>query len=202
MFECELMNSIDEEVRNCPKCRLSKTRKHAVPGEGSIDTKVVFIGEAPGHWENEKGRPFVGSAGELLDQMLLKIGLSRDAVYITNIVKCRPPRNRDPRPDEIESCTPYLDRQLNIIRPSFIVTLGRHSSSYILSRMGYEIAGITRARGKVYEGEPWGFRACVIPTLHPAAVLYDMTLKDYLEKDFQLLKNRLGCLGTNIKSAR
>ncbi len=185
------MDLIDEEVRNCLKCRLSKTRKNAVPGEGNIDSRVVFIGEAPGYWEDAKGRPFVGAAGKLLDEMLLKAGFLRNEVYITNVVKCRPPGNRDPRPDEIEPCTPYLDRQIDSIKPKFIVTLGRHSASCILSKMGYEISGITRARGRIYEAELWGCNIRVIPTFHPAAALYDVKLKDYLEKDFQLLKKEL-----------
>jgi len=185
------MGLIDEEVRNCLKCRLSKTRKKAVPGEGNIDSRVVFIGEAPGYWEDSKGSPFVGAAGKLLDEMLLKAGFLRNEVYITNVVKCRPPGNRDPRPDEIESCTPYLDRQLDLIKPKFIVTLGRHSASCILSKMGYEIRGITRARGRIYEAELGGCNVRVIPTFHPAAALYDVKLKGYLEKDFQLLKKEL-----------
>lgn len=185
------MDIIDNEVRRCPKCRLSKTRKNAVPGEGNIDSEVVFVGEAPGYWEDVKGRPFVGAAGKLLDEMVLEAGLSRDAVYITNIVKCRPPENRDPRPDEIDACTPYLSRQLDLIGPKFVMTLGRHSASYILSKMGYEVAGITKVRGRVYKAELLGFDVRVIPTFHPAAALYNVQLKDYIEKDFQLLKNEL-----------
>jgi len=185
------MDLIDNEVRGCRKCRLWKTRKTAVPGEGNINSDVIFIGEGPGYWEDVKGRPFVGAAGNLLDETLLKTGFSRGDVYITNIVKCRPPANRDPHPDEIESCTPYLDRQLELIKPRFIVTLGRHSASYILSKIGYDIRGITRARGRIYEGELRGFNFRVIPTFHPAAALYNVKLKDYLERDFQLLKREL-----------
>jgi len=185
------MEIIDTEVRACPKCRLSKTRKNAVPGEGNLDSKVVFLGEAPGYWEDVKGRPFVGAAGELLNELLEKAGFSRSEAYITNIVKCRPPRNREPRPDEIEACAPYLDQQLQLIRPRFIVTLGRHSTSYILSKIGHEVSGITSVRGKVSEAELLGFNVRIIPTFHPAAAIYDIKLKDYLEKDFQVLKNEL-----------
>ncbi|MFQ6095626.1 MAG: uracil-DNA glycosylase family protein, partial [Candidatus Bathyarchaeia archaeon] len=145
------MIRIEEEVRSCRRCGLWKNRKRAVPGEGSLDASIVFIGEAPGYWEDVKGRPFVGAAGKLLDEMLSKAGFSRSEVYITNILKCRPPRNRDPLPDEIERCTPYLDRQLQIIKPRLIVTLGRHSAKHILSKLGYKISGITRTRGKIYE---------------------------------------------------
>lgn len=191
MSKLDLINIVDEEVRNCRKCRLSKTRKNAVPGEGNPDSNVIFVGEGPGHWEDVKGRPFVGAAGKLLDEMLLKADLSRGQVYITNIVKCRPPGNRDPRPDEAEVCTPYLDRQLEIIKPKFIVTLGRHSTFHILSKLGYETSGITRVRGKTFEASLWGSKVHIIPTFHPAAALYDVKLKDYLAKDFQLLKKEL-----------
>lgn len=191
MSKSDLMTSIEEEVRNCSRCGLWRSRKNAVPGEGSLDAAVVFIGEAPGYWEDVKGRPFVGAAGKLLDEMLLSVGFSRNEVYITNILKCRPPRNRDPIPDEVKTCTPYLNRQLQIIKPRLIVTLGRHSAKHILSKLGHKISGITRVRGKIYETELFGWDVHIIPTFHPAAALYNVRLRDYLEKDFQLLKREL-----------
>jgi len=191
MSKLALLNLIDEEVRSCRRCRLWKDAKRAVPGEGDPASPVIFIGEAPGYWEDVEGRPFVGAAGKLLNEMLTKIGLSRSEVYITNIVKHRPPRNRDPRPDEVEACTPYLNRQLEIIESRFIVTLGRHSTTYILSKMGYEISGITSVRGRIFEGALFGRDIHVIPTFHPAAALYDVKYKDFLERDFQSLKNEL-----------
>ena len=191
MSKRHLMDLIDKEVGSCTKCRLSRTRENAVPGEGDLDSKVIFIGEAPGYWEDLKGRPFVGAAGMLLDETLAKSGFSRSEVYITNIVKCRPPRNRDPRPDEIEACTPYLDRQLELIKPRVAVTLGRHSTCYILSKIGHRVSGITRVRGRIFEAELWGSNVRIIPTFHPAAAIYDVKLRDYLEKDFQVLRNEL-----------
>jgi len=191
MSKHDLMSAIEEEVRNCRKCGLWKTRKKAVPGAGDLDSEIVFIGEAPGYWEDVKGLPFVGAAGKLLDELLEKVGLSRSEVYITNILKCRPPKNRDPLPEEVEVCTPYLERQLEIIKPRFIVTLGRHSAKYMLSKIGYKISGITRVRGKIYEADFWGLDVCILPTFHPAAALYNVKLRDYLEKDFQLLKEEL-----------
>ena len=191
MSKSDLMSPIEEEVTNCRKCELWRNRKKAVPGEGSLDASVVFIGEAPGYWEDVKGRPFVGAAGKLLDEMLSEAGFSRSEVYITNILKCRPPGNRDPVPGEIETCTPYLDRQLEIIKPRLIVLLGRHSARHILSKLGYKISGITRTRGKIYETELFGWHARIIPTFHPAAALYNVKLRGYLEKDFELLKDEI-----------
>ena len=194
MSKEELMASIIEEIKNCRKCGLWKSRRNPVPGDGSLNSPVVFVGEAPGYWEDVKGKPFVGAAGRLLDEVLRGIGLSREDVYITNILKCRPPGNRDPRPEEVRVCTPYLDRQLEVIKPRFIVTLGRHSAMYILSKIGVEVSGITRVRGKIYETELWGQRVKIIPTFHPAAALYNIGLRKYIERDMKLLRNEMNRL--------
>ena len=191
------MEEVATEVMACKKCGLSKKRKNPVPGEGDLDADVLFIGEAPGYWEDVKGKPFVGSAGEILDEMLSKIGLSRNRVYLANILKCRPPENRDPSVGEIKDCVPYLDQQIKIIKPKIIVALGRHSSSYILSRCGLEGAGIAKLHGGKYEVELLGFRVLLVPMYHPAAVLYNPKYRSALERDFQLLRGeleRLGCL--------
>jgi len=185
------MRSLSEEVKSCQKCGLSKARRNAVPGEGNLNSLVVFIGEAPGYWEDVKGRPFVGAAGKLLDETLEKIGLPRSEVFITNVLKCRPPGNRDPHPLEVETCRLYLDRQLEIIKPSFIATLGRHSTTYIFSKMGLKAEGITRVRGKIYEANFWVSKIYALPTFHPAAALYNMQLKEDLERDLKLLKREL-----------
>ncbi|MFQ6087130.1 MAG: uracil-DNA glycosylase family protein, partial [Candidatus Bathyarchaeia archaeon] len=149
-----------------------------------------FVGEAPGYWEDVKGRPFVGAAGKVLDTLLAEINLSRGMVYITNVVKCRPPENRDPSPIEVETCTPYLNLQIKTIQPEIIVTLGRHSTSYILSKAGYrEAVGITKLRGKVYSVKLLGLSVSVLPTFHPAAVLHNPKYKDALERDFHFLKS-------------
>lgn len=190
------MDEVASEVKACRKCGLWKKRRNAVPGEGNLDADVMFIGEAPGYWEDVKGKPFVGAAGEILDEMLLKVGLSRHQVYITNVLKCRPPENRDPSASEIKTCTPYLDRQIRTIKPKIIVTLGRHSTSYILSPSGTKVTGITKLHGKKYNVELSGFPVLVIPMYHPAAVLYNPKYRRDLQRDFQLLR----CALRNRKS--
>lgn len=190
MSKKEVMEAVANEVKACRKCRLGDTRTNAVPGEGSLDATILFIGEAPGYWEDAKGRPFVGAAGKLLDTLLSEINLSRSTVYITNVIKCRPPKNRAPSPTEVETCTPYLKRQIKTIQPEIIVTLGRHATSYVLSEAGTkEAAGITKLRGKVYSVKLFGLPVSVLPTFHPAAVLYNAKYKDPLKHDFQLLKS-------------
>jgi uracil-DNA glycosylase family 4 len=195
MSKRDLMERIVTDIEACHRCELWKNRGNAVPGEGNLDAAIMFIGEAPGYWENVKGRPFIGAAGKLLDETLGGIGLSRNDVYIANILKDRPPENRDPKPEEIQACTPYLDRQIEIIKPKIIVTLGRHSTAYILAKAGIEAVGVTLARGKVYEAELLGLKVLVIPTYHPAAALYYPKYKDMLEKDFQVIKGELEKLG-------
>lgn len=186
------MKEIEAEVAVCVKCRLWKTRKHAVPGNGDINTKMIFVGEAPGRQEDLKGLPFVGAAGRLFNKLLDKLQFSRNDVYITNIVKCRPPRNRDPRPDEIATCTDlFLGRQVSIIRPRLLVTLGRHSTGHFLSKAGIKAGGITKIHGNVYHINPYGFPIVAIPTLHPAAALYNGEYRGYLEEDFEVLKAEL-----------
>ncbi|MFB0567540.1 MAG: uracil-DNA glycosylase family protein, partial [Candidatus Bathyarchaeia archaeon] len=170
----ELMEVVANEVKACRKCQLWKTRSNAVPGEGSLDATTLFIGEAPGYWEDVKGRPFVGAAGKLLDTLLADANLSRSTVYITNVVKCRPPKNRVPSPVEVKTCTPYLNRQIKTIQPEIIVTLGRHATSYVLSEAGVkEVVGITKLRGEVYSVKLFGLSVSVLPTFHPAAVLHN-----------------------------
>ena len=190
-FKVEAMRQIVEEILRCRRCNLWRGRRNAVPGEGSLEPLAVFIGEAPGYWEDLKGRPFVGAAGRLLDETLLSVGFSRKDIYITNILKCRPPGNRDPRPEEVKACTPFLDRQLEVIRPKIIVTLGRHSARYILSKAGYTISGITAARGRIYRAIFWDREVHILPTFHPAAALYNVRLRKYLEGDLKLLRREL-----------
>jgi DNA polymerase len=190
MSKKEVMEAVADEVKACRKCRLWENRQNAVPGEGSLDATVLLIGEAPGYWEDVKGRPFVGAAGKLLDTLLSETNLSRSTVYITNVVKCRPPKNRAPSPIEVETCTPYLKRQIKTIKPEIIVTLGRHATSYVLSEAGVkEAAGITKLRGKIYSVKLFGLPVSVLPTFHPAAVLHNAKCKDPLKHDFQLLKS-------------
>jgi len=185
------LEKIAEEIRKCSRCSLSKTRRNPVPGEGNPDSMLVFIGEAPGYWEDVKGKPFVGAAGRLLNEILEKVGIKRENVFITNVLKCRPPGNRDPKPEEMRVCTPFLDRQLKVIKPRIIMTLGRHSTAYIFSKMGIKFYGITRVHGRVYEAEFLGWKCYVIPTFHPAAALYNVNLRDDLLEDLLKMKSIL-----------
>ena len=156
-------------VRVCQKCGLWKSRKNAVPGEGSVDAKVMFVGEAPGYSEDLQGRSFVGMAGKFLDQLLLGIGYARKEVFITNVVKCRPPNNRDPTPHEIATCTPYLEEQFMVIQPETVVALGNHSATYFLSKAGLDFEGISHVHGKVFEATFDGKRINILPMYHPTA---------------------------------
>ncbi len=185
------MDIIVSEVVACRKCELWKTRKNAVPGEGSPESQIMFIGEAPGRWEDVKGRPFVGAAGVFLDALLSSADLSREKVFIGNILKCRPPKNRKPLPKEIEKCTPYLDRQIQIINPQLIVTLGNYSTNYIFSKVKLSFNGITRAHGKLRQATLLGKERTIFPTFHPAAALYQEKYKELLQQDFQKLKQHL-----------
>jgi len=195
LSKADLMEKIANEVRICVRCALWKGRRKAVPGEGNVDTSIVFVGEAPGYWEDVKGLPFVGAAGKVLDTLLNKIGLPRDRVFITNVVKCRPPENRNPKPNEIKTCTSlYLDRQIALIKPKIVATLGRHSTVYILSEAGIEteiVEGITQLRGRVYKTRFLDMPVSVIPMYHPAAILHNPKYRDALENDFKLLKTQL-----------
>lgn len=186
-----LLNQIAEEVKTCRKCGLYKCAKNAVPGEGNPKAKIMLIGEAPGKKEDLTGRPFVGSAGKLLDSVLEKAGLKRKDIFIGNIAKHRPPDNRAPKPDEIEACTPYLDRQIKIIRPKIIVTLGTHSTKYILEKASLEFTTISEARGKIFDGSALGAGISIIPSFHPAAVIYNRKLTKIIERDFRKIRKIL-----------
>jgi uracil-DNA glycosylase family 4 len=187
----ELLDAVASEVVVCRKCQLWKSRKNAVPGRGNPSSRIMFIGEAPGRSEDVEGQPFVGKAGKLLDALLSQIGLSRERVFITNVVKCRPPRNRQPKPLEIETCTPYLDKQMLTIKPQFVVTLGSHSTSYVFSKAMLPFSSITQVRGKLYKAIILGLQLTVFPTFHPASALYNPEYKEILEHDFQLLRMKL-----------
>jgi uracil-DNA glycosylase len=164
----QALEAIAAEVRACTNCRLHATRTNAVPGEGDPDTEVVFVGEGPGFNEDRGGRPFIGRAGDLLVKLLASIGWRREEVFITNIVKCRPPDNRDPQPDEVAACAPYLRRQLEVLDPAVIVTLGRHSMAQFMPG-----ARISQAHGTVRPIDPeTGARnGLVFAMYHPAAAL-------------------------------
>ncbi len=177
------LEKVAVEVRGCPLCKLSRTRKNAVPGEGQLAAKIMFIGEAPGRTEDEKGRPFVGAAGRLLDDLLQKAGIERSQVFITNVVKCRPPNNRVPEEDEVAACLPYLDRQIALIRPKVICILGRTAYASLLGG-----SSITANRGKIVEkaGQKYFL------TYHPAAAIYNKSLISSLEADLKKLAREIG----------
>jgi len=185
------LEAVASEVKACRRCDLWKTRKNAVPGDGSPEAKIMFVGEAPGYWEDVKGKPFVGAAGKFLDTLLTEAGLSRSQVFIGNVLKCRPPGNREPAQSEIEACTPFLDRQISAIKPKLIITLGNYSTAYIFAKAGLPFKGITEARGKFYKAKVLGLAVTVFPTLHPAAGLYSAKYKQSLIEDFRLLKGKI-----------
>jgi len=151
----------------------------------------MLIGEAPGRNEDLTGRPFIGSAGKLLDSVLEKAGMKRDDVFIGNIAKHRPPDNRAPKPDEIEACAPYLDRQIKIIMPKIIVPMGTHSSKCIMEKTGLEFTTISNVRGKIFDGSALGKGIKIVPSFHPAAVIYNRKLAKIIEKDFRKIKKEL-----------
>ncbi len=182
-----ILNDIAAQVRVCTRCRLCQGRTNAVPGEGPADAQVMFIGEGPGYQEDRQGRPFVGPAGQLLNQLLLTAGLRRPQVFITNIVKCRPPENREPRPDEVEACREYLDGQIAIIQPRLLCLLGRPATQTLLDPG----ATMSKMHGRVFERDGLYF----MPIYHPAAALHNPNMRAPVEHDFaalgEFLKGRL-----------
>lgn len=169
------LDQIADEIQVCTKCELHRTRTKSVPGEGPADARVMFIGEAPGWNEDQQARPFVGAAGKFLEELLAAAGMKRDEVFITNVVKSRPPGNRDPLPDEIAACAPYLERQIEVIDPEVIVTLGRFSMARWFP--GERISRI--------HGQPKRVgRRLIVPMYHPAAALHQQTLKATIQEDF------------------
>ncbi len=173
--------TLSQKISTCKKCILRSSCSQVVVGSGSERSEILFIGEAPGKKEDEIGMPFVGASGKLLQEMLASIGMNRESVYITNIVKCRPPNNRDPLPEEIALCTPWLTAQIERMDPKLIITLGRHSMNFFLPELK-----ISTSHGHIYRAQPTSFtKPFVFFTLyHPAAALYNGGLRDSLFKDF------------------
>jgi len=174
----QLVDQLSKNIHNCKKCRLYQHAKNPVPGEGNINSKLIFIGEAPGRTEDETGRPFVGRAGVLLTNLLKRIGYAREDIWIGNIIKHRPPENRDPLPDEIEACVPYLRMQLELIDPWLIVTLGRFSMNFF-----YPEGKISLNHGTLIKSGKFH----IYPVYHPAAALRNPTMNQVLTKDFLLI---------------
>ena len=178
----DTLEKIASEVIECPLCKLSRSRKNAVPGEGQISAKVIFIGEAPGKNEDENGRPFVGVAGRILDEALQKAGIERSQVFITNIIKCRPPGNRVPEDDERSACRPYLDRQISLIAPRIICLLGATAYTSILGGKSFK-----ENRGKIIKRNGQEY----LITIHPAAAIYNKNLRHIVEEDLSSLSTKI-----------
>jgi DNA polymerase len=176
------LEKIASEVIGCPLCKLSRSRRNAVPGDGQLSSKIMFIGEAPGKNEDEQGKPFVGAAGMILNQALEKAGIKRAEVFITNVVKCRPPGNRVPENDERSICRQYLDRQISLIAPKIICILGSTAYSSILGGKS-----ITKNRGKIMERN----RQKYFLTIHPAAAIYNKNLRSVLNNDLFILSKEI-----------
>jgi len=178
----EALALIAKEVSSCQKCALYRSRKLSVPGEGPVNSEIMFIGEGPGFHENEQGRPFVGAAGTFLNELLAEAGLKRLEVWIGNVVKCRPPGNRDPLPEELAACNGYLERQMTVINPKIIITLGRYSMGKFMPG-----AKISQVHGQMRRMDG----RFVIAMFHPAAALHQAALKPAILKDFSQLPNLL-----------
>ncbi|MBF8301036.1 MAG: hypothetical protein HW394_1406 [Acidobacteria bacterium] len=170
------LEELHQQIASCPDCDLCRTRTHAVPGEGPPNAEVLFVGEAPGFYEDQQARPFVGPAGRFLDELIASIGLRRDQVFITNVVKCRPPNNRDPLPGEIDACRKHLQRQIELIQPRVIVSLGRYSLAWFSPRDAIsKVHGQAKVKDGVY----------FIPMYHPAAALHAGNMRKVIEEDFR-----------------
>ena len=169
-----------DEIKDCQRCALAASRTHVVFGSGNPEAEVMFVGEAPGYYEDRAGKPFVGAAGQLLDNLLEEIGLRRADVYIANVLKCRPPKNRNPQPDEIESCKPYLYRQIEIVHPRVACTLGNFATQLLLGKK----VGITKVRGQHFQGPNF----FIFPMLHPAAALHQERFREAVREDFHNLR--------------
>jgi uracil-DNA glycosylase len=181
------LDALREEVERCSSCVLAETRTKAVFGEGDPGAELMFVGEAPGYHEDQQGRPFVGQAGKLLEQLLASIGMTREQVYIANVLKSRPPNNRDPQVEEIDACRPYLWRQIEIIRPRVICTLGNFATKLLTG----EQTGITKVHGRPRATQIAGHRLYLFPIFHPAAALYTPANLATLKEDFLRLPELL-----------
>lgn len=186
----EELERIEQSIKACKRCELWETRTNPVAGAGSLSARILFVGEAPGYYEDLKGEPFVGKAGKVLDELLASIELQRNDVYIANVLKCRPPGNRNPATEEIRACTPYLDAQLEIIQPEIIATLGNFSLAYIFDKFGLKKDKISKIHGKVFTVSTIaGIKIKkIIPLYHPAVATYNPNMKGALIEDFKVLK--------------
>ena len=182
---------LHDSLRECQACRLASGRTQVVFGTGNPDASIMFVGEAPGFYEDRQGVPFVGAAGKLLTELLESVALSRSEIYIANVIKCRPPQNRNPQADEVETCKPFLLQQIELIKPKLVCSLGNFAMQTLLGRK----IGITKVRGQVFQLENFS----LFPLLHPAAALHQRNLMGPLREDFQKLKEILDDLSQNFE---
>ena len=184
-------------IKLVQETEIFKQCKNIVIGKGNLNADILFVGEAPGKNEDEQGLPFVGAAGKNLDKLLDKVGLSLDDVYVANILKCRPPENRDPLPEEIRAHTPWLVEQIKKMKPKVICSLGNYSTKFFLAKGNVdkmkEIPGITQLHGKVNLIDFYGLKIKLIPLFHPAAIIYNRSLIEDWEKDMEIVKNNISC---------
>ncbi len=179
------LNQLNNVISNCRKCDLYKTRTNTVPGEGKKDADLFFIGEAPGRNEDVQGKPFVGRAGKVLDELLDSIDIKREDIFIGNILKCRPPKNRNPYENEIKKCVFYLDKQIEIINPKVIVPLGNFATQYIFEKYKIPKDKISKVHGKKFLKETIIGKLYIIPVFHPAVVTYNINKMDIMKEDFK-----------------
>jgi len=177
------LQELGHSLKDCQRCRLSSGRTQVVFGVGNPQAQIMFVGEAPGFYEDKQGEPFVGAAGRLLNELLQGVGLSRKDIYIANVIKCRPPDNRDPQPDEVETCKPFLLQQIELIKPRVVCTLGNFAMQTLLGRK----VGIMKVRGQAFQVQDF----FIFPMLHPAAALHQGSLNEPLREDFRKLKEFL-----------
>lgn len=182
---------LERKIKNCRKCGLWKSRTHVVIGEGDRNAKIVLVGEAPGFNEDQQGRPFVGAAGKFLNDLLRISGLKRKEVYITNVVKCRPPKNRNPTDEEIIACSPYLDYQLRLINPKVIVSMGSIALKYFSKKFGIKPVSVSRLHGNVKVVNSLNFNFKIFITYHPAAALYNPNIKKEIVEDWKKFRKHV-----------
>lgn len=198
-----LWSDIVSKVSGCSRCILHKYRTRPVPGEGSLNSRLMFIGEAPGQKEDEEGRPFVGSAGKLLNEMLESRGINRSEVFITNVVRCRPPNNREPTDDEVNACSEFTISVIRLVSPKILVTLGNHAGRFISNLTGIKWVGVSKMRGKWFRVNLLGLKDIYIfPTYHPATALYNPNIRSVLESDFDIIKDLYVSISKNIFSKK
>lgn len=184
----EKLRELNREIRKCRKCRLWKTRMHALPGEGNISSKLVLVAQAPGYNEDREGTMFIGPSGKKLDEIFTEIGVEREEIFMTNILRCVLPKGRRPRQDEIEACTPYLDREIDLINPKIISTLGYFAARYVFKKYGIENElRFPEVCGRVFSSND----KTIVPLRHPAALLYDNSLYRKMVKNYSELRKLL-----------